>query len=662
MVVNFIKKLFGGQPQETASHRPTPLASESTDAQALQRAQELQMRGNALMQEGQLSEAIVCYRQATEAAPERAAGFIGLGYALLQMQLLDESEAALRRAAALQPRSADARFMLGSISQQRGDDAGMVYEMMAALEIDPAFEYAYVDLGPALYRLGQFDAAHQVLADGTERFQNNAQLHFYRGNLFAEQHAHREAVECFQRTLAIEPEHATALANLSTSIRNLGAVDQAVSNLRKAIALQPDNASWHSNLLLTLQYQGKLSRQELFEEHLAFAKRFETPLRAQWPEHQCRAVKHDRLRVGYVSGDFRHHSLAFFIEPTLRHHDRDRVEVFCYHAYPGGDSVTKRLQSLVEHWRPCASQTDQALAQQILDDEIDILIDLSGHTGYNRLLAFARKPAPVQMTWLGYQATTGLQAMDYRITDMSMDPPGMSEDFHSEKLLRIDSAACFQPAAESPSVNRLPALDGAPFTFASVNNPAKTTSAALDAWAEILHRAPGSRLLVAGVDLQSQHKIEQAFEARGIASERLELKAPMPFSDYLLMHHRMDLILDTFPYNGGTTSLHALWMGVPMVTLGGVLPVERAGTSMLTGFGLPEFAVTTWQEYIAKATYFSQERALLDSVRQSLRSRMSTTLVEQGMALTRSLESQLYQAWENHQSNHFPAKPGDLGM
>ncbi|MDP4075695.1 tetratricopeptide repeat protein [Acidovorax sp. A1169] len=647
--MKFIKKFFGTNSQEaTAPAKPAP-APNDAEVEAAQRARELQKQGNALMQSGQLNEAVACYRQATVVAPQHAAGYIGLGYALLQMQSLDEAEAALRQAVALQPRNVDARFMLGNIAQQRGDDEEVVNEMLVALEIDPTFEYAYIDLGPALFRLGRFDVAHQVLAEGTKRFPNNAQLHFYRGNLFAEQHTYKEAVDCFQCALGIEPEHATALANLSTSKSKLGAMDGAVSDLRKALALQPDKASWHSNLLLTLQYQGKLSRQELFEEHLAFAERFEAPLRPQWPTHQ-RTAEHERLRIGYVSGDFRYHSLAFFIEPTLRHHDRTRVEVYCYHAFPGIDDVTLRFQALVDHWRPCAGLTDQALAQQILEDEIDILIDLSGHTGYNRLLAFAHKPAPIQMTWLGYQATTGLHGMDYRITDASMDPPGMSEAYHSEKLLRIDGAASFQPAAESPSVNRLPALSGLPFTFASVNNPAKITPAALDAWSEILRSAPASRLLMAGLRPEPQIQMLREFEARGIHPERLLLQEPIPFSDYLQMHHRIDLILDTFPYNGGTTSLHALWMGVPMVTLGGSLPVERAGTSMLAGFGFSEFATTSWEEYVAKAVHFSKQLALLDSVRQSLRNRMDTTLVEQGLALTRSLETRLYQAWDTHKS------------
>lgn len=649
MLSNLIKKFLGKNAPPVAPSPSQPSETGSTAAAATIPADnadlDLRQRGNALMQDGKLDEAIVLYRQAIAAAPHQASGYICLGYALLEMRSLDESEEALRQAAALQPRNADARFMMGNIAQQRGDDAGVVRELGAVLDIDPAFEYAYADLCLALFRLGQIDRAHEVVATGIEHFPENPQLHFYQGNLFAVTGAYQEGVNRFLRVLALQPDHAEALANLANCQKHLGAVDDAIASLRHAISLQPDRAAWHSNLLLTLQYHGSLDRQALFQEHLRFAEQFEAPLRAEWKPHPVRAPK-SRLRVGYVSGDFRRHSLAYFIEPTLRHHDRLEVEVFCYYTFSIHDEVTARLQSLSDHWRSCADLTDEALAQQIRDDRIDVLVDLSGHTGHNRLLAFARKPAPVQMTWLGYQATTGLSAMDYRITDVGMDPPGMSEAFHSEKLLRVASAACFQPAPDSPPVNTLPALSGAPFTFGCLNNPAKTTSSVLDAWAEILRRVPNARLLMGGIPQHAHSRTQQEFEQRGISPSRLMLREPLPFADFMELHHSIDLCLDTFPYNGGTTSLHALWMGVPMVTLGGTLPVERAGTSMLGGFGLSEFATDNWQAYVDTAVQATARCNELNAIRQALRQNMHSALVAQASTLTRSMEQAMKLAFQ----------------
>jgi predicted O-linked N-acetylglucosamine transferase (SPINDLY family) len=245
------------------------------------------------------------------------------------------------------------------------------------------------------------------------------------------------------------------------------------------------------------------------------------------------------------------------------------------------------------------------------------------------------------MTWLGYMSTTGLSSMDYRITDAALDPPGSSEAFHSEKLLRIESSACFQPAAESPEVNPLPALDGRPFTFGSLNNPAKITPAAIDAWAAILRGTPASRLVIAGLPERVQAQMKEQFGSRGIGAERIRLVAPLPLGEFLRLHHEIDLALDTFPYNGGTTSLHAMWMGVPVVSLAGVLPVERAGVSMLGGFGIPQFAAFDWEQYVAVAVRAAEDLESLNAVRQSLRDRMGSVMVRQAAGMTKSLEAAL---------------------
>lgn len=608
-------------------------------------AEGLLKEGNHFIRAEKPAEAADCYRKAIQLDPDNATAYVLLGHALLELVQPNDAYAALSSAIALQPENTDARYMLGCIAKEKGNDAQAAVELSLVIQKNSKFEFAYADLCFVLFRMGKFGQAHDVILQGIENFPKNAHFYFLRGNLFAETGAYQEGADSFLQVLEWQPHHAEALANLAQCQRHLGLVDDAVQNLKKALQLQPDRASWHSNLLLTLQYQGMLSKAQLFEEHLGFSKRFEEPLLAQRIPHPPRDPARKRIRLGYVSGDFRNHSLAFFIEPPLRDHDRSKFEIFCYYTFPIHDEVTQRLRRLSDHWRSCSDWSDDQLAKAIRTDGIDVLIDLSGHTGHNRLLVFARKPAPLQMTWLGYQATTGLSAMDYRITDAAMDPLGTSESSHTETLLRIESAACFQPSVDSPTVNSLPALDNGFFTFGSLNNPAKITPQLLDAWFEILLQTNNTRILIAGLPRGNHKAMREKFTQKGIAAHRLKLQEPLSFNDYLLLHQTIDLALDTFPYNGGTTSLHGLWMGVPMVTLMGSQPLERAGASMLGGFGLHQFITREWNEYVRRAIDISLDPTSLSLIRKDLRHRMGTSLVEKSKAFTKSLEDSIENLW-----------------
>lgn len=634
----FFKRLIKNWQKPSASAILTP---KKEQAETSTTAETFLTHGNSFIRDERFTEAADCYRKAIQIDPNNAIAHVLLGHALIESGQPDDAHVFLCNAVVLQPENIDAHYMLGCIAKEKGDDAQVAHELEFVIRKNPKFEFAYSDLCFSLFRMGKFTQAHEFITQGIENFPHNAHFYFLQGNLFAETGAYQEGTDSFLQVLKLQPEHAEALANLAQCQRHLGFVDDAVQNLKKALQLQPHRATWHSNLLLTLQYQGLLSKTELFEEHLHFSKRFESPLLLKRIPHTPRDHAKKRIKLGYVSGDFRNHSLAFFIEPPLRDHDRSKFEIFCYYTFPVHDEVTQRLRSLSDHWRSCSDWSDDQLAEEIRTDGIDVLIDLSGHTGHNRLLVFARKPAPLQMTWLGYQATTGLSAMDYRITDSSMDPPGTSEPFHTEKLLRIESAACFQPSVKSPDVNSLPALTNEFFTFGSLNNPAKITPQLLEAWSEILLQTNNTRILIAGLPRSAHDAMRENFNKKGIEARRLTLQEPLPFYDYLLLHQTIDLALDTFPYNGGTTSLHGLWMGIPMVTLMGKQPVERAGSAMLGGFGLNEFITTEWPEYIQKAIYFSNNLEHLSSVRKVLRKRMATSLVQKSREFTASLENSI---------------------
>jgi len=634
----FFKRLIKNWGKISAAKISTPSAKETENSPSVET---FLKQGNSFIRDERPAEAVECYRRAIQIDSNNAAAHVLLGHALIELGQPDEAHIALSSAVVLQPENIDAHYMLGCIAKEKGDDAQAAVELGFVIQKNSKFEFAYADLCFVLFRLGKLGQAHDVIRQGLENFSTNAHFYFLRGNLFAETGAYQEGADSFLQVLEWQPQHAEALANLAQCQRHLGLVDDAVQNLRRALQIQPDRASWHSNLLLTLQYQGVLSKAQLFEEHLGFSKRFEEPLLAQRISHLPRDPAKKRIRLGYVSGDFRNHSLAFFIEPPLRDHDRSKFEIFCYYTFPIHDEVTQRLRRLSDHWRSCSDWSDDQLAEAIRADGIDVLIDLSGHTGHNRLLVFARKPAPLQMTWLGYQATTGLSAMDYRITDAAMDPPGTSESFHTEKLLRIESAACFQPSADSPLVNALPALENNIFTFGSLNNPAKITPQLLDAWLEILLQTNNTRILIAGLPKASHSAMREKFIRRGIAAHRIKLQEPLPLKDYLLLHQIIDLALDTYPYNGGTTSLHGLWMGVPMVTLKGSQPLERAGAAMLSSFGLNEFITTERDEYVQRAIYFSQELQELSRVRETLRHKMEVSLTKKSKDFTKSLEGNI---------------------
>jgi predicted O-linked N-acetylglucosamine transferase (SPINDLY family) len=361
------------------------------------------------------------------------------------------------------------------------------------------------------------------------------------------------------------------------------------------------------------------------------------------------------VRVGYVSSDFRRHAVATFFQPLLAAHDTARFEIFCYYNYHRGDEVTAAIRDRAEHFVPVAGVPDRVLAERIARDGIDILVDLNGHSADNRLPLFLLAPAPVQVTWLGYPGTTGLATMDYRLTDVHADPPGLTDSLHTETLWRLPATAwCYEPYAVAPPVAS-PARARTGITLTCLNSPGKASPTALASWADIMNAVPGSRLqLLASPYEQRMLELKALFSARGIAADRIELVARMPLAEYLALYGNADIALDSYPYTGATTTCDALWMGVPVVTLAGDRPFTRSGASILANVGLTELVARRLEDYVRIACELAMDGERLARLRAGLRERMRASRLTDARSFARDVEDAFIKMRERAVGAHDP--------
>ncbi|MBU2537297.1 MAG: tetratricopeptide repeat protein [Proteobacteria bacterium] len=600
----------------------------------------------ALKERGSLDEAIVCYQRALKLQPTSAIAYNNLGNIFQEQGRFTEADACLRRALELRPDYPEAHNNLATIQLAQGQLTESESSCRRALELLPNCAEIYGNLGNTLKAQGRIAEAITSYQQALLLKPTSASAYNNLGNLLQKQGRLAEAEACLRRALEINPDYIEAHSNIGNVLKDQGLLDEAVASYRQALLLKPDYASAHSNLLLTIQYLNTFTPMEIFNEHQRYAEHFEAPLRCDWQPHQNSPDPERRLRVGYVSGDFCNHAVAFFIEPILASHDKSQVEIYCYYNNTKRDGHTERMTANADHWLVCMGMNDEELTRQIRSDGIDILIDLSGHTAHNRLPVFAKKPAPVQATWIGYAGTTGLTAMDYRITDAYMDPPGLTERYHTEKLIRLpDTVAAYRPEPGCPQVNPLPALKSDELIFASLNNPTKINPGVTALWARLLTALPHARLMLGNAaEGGIQQRLIELFGAAGIAAERLILQPRMPIVDYLALHHHIDLALDPFPYNGGTTTYHSLWMGVPVITLAGEQMVSRCGVAILSRIGMHEFITHSEEEYLQRAIELAQDLPGLNRIRQSLREQMSGTNCKPGN-ITHHLEAAYRDMW-----------------
>jgi predicted O-linked N-acetylglucosamine transferase (SPINDLY family) len=456
------------------------------------------------------------------------------------------------------------------------------------------------------------------------------------------------AIDCFRRAIAISDTMVVAHSNLANLLRDTGHIPAAIPHYRRTIELAPQNPAYHAALLGALHYIDGPTPQEIFEEHVRWAHRHADPLVAGAAPHANPRDPDRRLRIGYISPDLWNHVVARFLLPALEHRDRRQIEVFCYADVKTPDEITQRIRRASDHWRDIAPLADVQTAKLIRRDKIDILVDLAGQTAFSRLRVLAYKPAPVQVTWQGYPNTTGMKAVDYRLTDAMADPPGQTEQWHIERLVRLPTAWCYQPIDDAP-IRPGPSQRGEPFTFGSFNNLLKLTDSMLTLWATLLHRVPGSRLLLkaqALSDSYARNRVERIFADRQIAPDRLIIRGAEPeHAKHLSMYADMDLALDSYPYHGTTTTVEALWMGVPVITLAGPSHVSRVGASLLHSAGLDDFVTNSRDEYLALAIKTSQNRPLLAELRRTLRDRLQQSPLLDAPAFAQSIEAAYRAMW-----------------
>jgi predicted O-linked N-acetylglucosamine transferase (SPINDLY family) len=495
---------------------------------------------------------------------------------------------------------------------------------------------------------GRTRAAYESVLRALALKPDLAEAHVMHGLILRDMARLDDAEAAYRKAIQINPALDTAHAALGNTLLEQGLLDEAIGSMKTALKTLNDPQAY-SNLCLAVNYHPAYGPAELLEVHRGWAEKFENPDRTPIAPHTNDRDPHRRLRVGYVSPDFRAHAVSHFVEPILENHDHEHFEIFCYSNWTVTDATSTRLMRHADNWRDIASRPDKIVAELIRADKIDILIDLAGHTANNRLPVFGMKPAPVQISAIGYPCTTGLRAIDYRLTDEHCDPPGESDRYSSEELLRMpDVFWCYLPREGSPPVVELPASVAGKLTFGSVNNLAKITPQVLELWASIARAVPGSKLLLQASTLGSERSNRRVLEKLaefGLAGDRVELLGWMNFDDYLRTIQRIDVALDPFPFNGGTTSCHILWMGVPLVTLAGESHRARMGVSLLNSIGLPELIAQSPDEYIKIAKELAQDKSRLVQMRRNLRQRMRSSPLTDAARFTANLQAAYRHVW-----------------
>ena len=570
---------------------------------------------------GRTQEALESNQRAVQMAPNIPEGWNNLGSLLKDLGRAAEAADAFRKAIALRPNYAVAHSNLGNALAQLSDAAGAEAALRRAVAIDPNYAEGYSNLAHLLTQLGRLE----------------------------------ESVQLCRRAIAIKPALGAAYSNLGQALHAQGRMDEGNEALRVGARMDPDDAQLHENLLGGYNHTTRWPPEEALAAHVAWAKRFAEPAGVALPPPANLDKSPDRrLRVGFVSPDLRRHSVTYFLEPLVAERDRAAYEVFAYSNTEKPDDVTEHLRRLADGWRDIRALDDDQAAALVRQDRIDILIDLAGHTKGNRLPVFGRRPAPVQMTYLGYANTTGLSTIDYRITDDLTDPPGMTDAYHSEKLLRLAAPfLCYRPPADAPPPAAQPPVLASGFVrFGSFNNAAKIREETLSLWSRVLAAAPNSRLVLkarALGDIGARQRIFDGFAAHGIDANRLELIASgQTLVDHLDAYKVMDVALDTYPYNGTTTTCEALWMGVPVVSRVGQVHVARVGLSLLTTVGHPELAVADDDGFLTTAVELASNPERLSTLRRTLRDQVSISPLSQAAGFSRRFELALREAWQRY--------------
>jgi len=534
-----------------------------------------------------------------------------------------------------------------------GDHAAAAELYRACLDLQPQDPRIWCNLGAELDVIGPAEEAELAYRRALEIDPALAQAWYNLGRLLQEEGQAAEAERCYRAAAAKVDADADQQLwrliynNWGLLLYNQGRAQEAVALYREALAVHAQASDLGSNLLYSLNSLPDLQPEAVAAEHLAWGMRHADGFAPAQADFDNPADPHRVVRVGYVSADFRRHAVAWYLEPVLREHRRDRFEIYCYSNWAKPDEVTRRLRGLCERWRDIAGVDDARAAQMVREDRIDILVDLSGHTDGNRLLLFARKPAPIQATYMGYLGSSGMAAMDLRITDPHIDPVGVAEPLYRERLLRLPHGiVCYQPPLEAPQIDALPARQRGHVTFGSFNSFPKLTDATKRSWARLLARLPDARLRMLGVPAgEACDRMLELFESEGVFADRIDVLGRLPYQAYLEQYLQVDIALDPFPYNGGTTTLESLWMGVPVITRAGRAGLSRCAASHLRNVGLDDLIAGSWEEYLDLALRLAGDLPRLADLRAGLRARMRDSALLDAAGFTAALEGLYRDAW-----------------
>ncbi len=607
--------------------------------QAIRRALELLVAGKA-------ADAEHLFRKVLQSPPTDAKSLQTLGVIAQRLALHVDAAALLGRAIALSPITAEDNYHLSISLDAMGDRGGAEAALQKAIAIKPDLAEAHTNLGALLFRRGDTAGALGHFKTAVSLQPNNAPGFLNLGKILRGQDRLDEAEANFRRAIAIAPKLAPAWNMLGSCLRESGQIGPAIDAFSRATQLDPNYREAHSNLCYALYFDPNTTPTKIIATHREWANRFaNNPVGAD-VSHSIDRSPDRRLRIGYVSPNLRSHVVGSFMLPIFQNHDRSRFEIVAYSDTTIPDEMSHRLRIATDLWRDTGGLTDEVLAEQVRSDRIDILIDLNLHMRGCRLGAFAKRPAPVQLTHLAYCGTSGLSQIDGCVCDVHMIGEG-NEQYFTEQLLPLPRTYWSYPApAAASDVGPLPADRNGYVTFGSMNTLAKVNEQVIGAWAELLNRVPNSRLVLFAPGAEVDSSILGRFESNGIERSRV---VPVPregLQAYFATYNTIDIALDPFPYNGGTTTLDALWMGVPVVTVAGGLPVGRAGVSMLTNLGLQNLIAKSRDEYVRIAVETAADLTGLRALRSQLRSRMMGSSLMDASLYVKDLEALYQQAWQ----------------
>lgn len=610
--------------------------------------------GNRLLAQGEREAAAACYRQAISVNPADASAHLNLGFVLAELGQDSEARGFLEQAVRLDPKLEDAHYLLGTLTERLGDADAAIRHLGAALTLRPEMEVASRDLCRVLFHRGEYGRARRVAEQGLRLNPQSADLHLYLGNLHLHAKAYDPAIACYEKALSIQPDYAAVLSNLGKASMEQGKVDAAVAFYRRALQFDADAIAVEamSCLLFARSYQAGDTPEAYLEEARRYGRMVAAKAvpYAAWP---CSRTEEGPLRVGLVSGDFLSHPVGYFLESILKHLKPGKIALVAYPTVPEEDDLTARIKPCFEAWHPLAGLSDAAAARRIHEEGIQVLVDLAGHTSHNRLPVFAWRPAPVQATWLGYFASTGVAEMDYLLSDPMSVPESERANFTENVWYLPDTRLCFTPPGSRDALppGPLPAQRNGHLTYGCFQNVSKLNDGVLSAWGRIFRAQPQARLRIQSKQLEdpaARDRLLKRLAAVGVPPANVRLEGPSSREQYLAAHRDIDVMLDTFPYPGGTTTCEALWMGVPTLTLAGNTLLSRQGASLLACAGLADWVAANEADYVDKAVALTGDIDRLAALRAGLRDRVLASPLFDAARFAANLEEALLGMWRDH--------------